>query len=182
MTTTTTTTTTRKTMTTWKHAEAKRAKLKAAEARLAYSSSFCWAGSAPPQQHFWAVSMAPTSCAAIVLSCNRQGCQVQAWASYNARDIRSNCRTLELRWMWQQKVAWSGAATNVTVPLPAVALRNRRQNVHAISDGNVLEVIWENHTSTTLLIYCTPVEANSTLRVFGSGAEARVDARWLSTH
>ena len=52
--------------------------------------------------------------------------------------------------------------------------------MHAISDGNVLEVIWENHTSTTL--YYTPVEANSTLRVFGSGAEARVDARWLSTH
>ena len=49
-----------------------------------------------------------------------------------------------------------------------------------MNDGNILEEMSENRTSTTL--YYTPVEANSTLRVFGSGAIARVVAWRRSTH
>ena len=77
-----------------------------------------------------------------------------------------------------KKVAWGGAATNVTGPMPAIATQNRRLKLHAISDGNILEVIWENRTSTTL--YYSPSAKNSTVRVFGTGLEANVEAWRLS--
>ncbi len=141
-------------------------------------ASFGWHGSVPPQEHFGlCLNGPPTRCAALVISCNGQECQVQARSHYNSQDIRSNRRMLELGWTGQQgpqKVAWGGAATNVTGPMPAIALQNRRLNVHAISDGNILEVIWENRTSTTL--YYSPSAGNSTLRVFANGVEANVEA------
>ena len=146
-------------------------------------ATFRWSGSVPPQQHFGLCLNGPaTSCSALVVSCDGQECQAQARASYNAHSIHSNRRTLELGWtgQWgQQIVSWGGAATNVTGPMPSIALQNRRLNVHAISDGNILEVIWENRTSTTL--YYSPLAANSTLRVFAArGVEADVEVWRLS--
>ena len=140
-------------------------------------ASFSWSGSTP-QQHFGLCLNGPAaSCAALVVSCEGQDCQVQARESYNALDTGSNRKMLELGWTGSQAVAksaWGGAATNVTGPMPAIALRNKQVRVHCIGDGNILEVIWENRTSTTL--YYTPSAANSTLRVFAGGTEATVAA------
>lgn len=147
-------------------------------------ASFRWHSNIPPQHHFGlCLNGPPTGCAALVISCNSQECQVQARSSYNSQDTHSNRKTLELGWTGQQvkqKAAWGGAATNVTGPMPVIALKNRRLTVHAISDGNILEVIWENRTSTTL--YYSPTAANSTLSVFASGVEANVEAWRLSAH
>ena len=59
--------------------------------------------------------------------------------------------------------------------MPAATLTRQALRLHAIGDGNILECIWENRTSTTL--YFTAAEAGTRVAVFGpqAGLEAKVE-------
>jgi hypothetical protein len=52
-------------------------------------------------------------------------------------------------------------------PMPVGAVESKELRVHAIGDGNILEIIWSNRTSTTL--YFTPADGNSSsVELFGT--------------
>ena len=75
----------------------------------------------------------------------------------------------------------AGSPAMTAGPMPSSARAMQVVSVTAILDGNILEVLWSNRTSTTMYYLYTPVAANATLSIFGSGAvTAHVEAWRLS--
>ena len=138
-------------------------------------ASFGWRSATPPQRPFGlCLNGPPKSCTALVVSCHGKECQLQAWTRYDATSSARRALALGFE---QASSVFPNTSANATVgPMPAATLARQALRVHAIGDGNILECIWENRTSTTL--YFTPAEAGTRVAVFGpqAGLEAKVEA------
>jgi spore germination protein YaaH len=137
-------------------------------------ASFGWSSATPPQRPFGLCLNGPLhSCTALVVSCHGKDCQLQAWTRYDATSPARHTLALGFE---QTAAGFPNSSANATVgPMPTAALARRELRVHGIGDGNIIESIWQNRTSTTL--YFTPAEANTSVAVFGAaGLKVKVEA------
>jgi len=130
-------------------------------------AAFSWNTAAPPQKLFGlCVNGPPSSCTALVVVCQQKLCQVQAWQHFDTTTAPTHM--LGLGHDQAAPGQMQNSSVNATVgPMPAGAVESRELRVHAIGDGNILEIIWSNRTSTTL--YFTPADGNSSsVELFGT--------------